>query len=59
MGAVEGGVRCCMFCDRGVQGWVKLEADCTMKKGCESMLQNPTAGYVNVSGGHTKCKTIN
>eukprot|EP00957_Ditylum_brightwellii_P189490 14423277-Ditylum_brightwellii.AAC.1 len=43
-GAVEGGVRCCAFCDRGVRGWAKLEADGTMKKGCKSMLRNPMAG---------------
>eukprot|EP00957_Ditylum_brightwellii_P051372 3895968-Ditylum_brightwellii.AAC.1 len=43
-GAVEGGVRCCAFCDRCVQGWVMLEADGTMLKGCKSMLQNPMAG---------------
>ena len=59
MGAVEGGVHCCVFCDRGVQGWAKLEADSTMQKGCESMLQNSTLGYVNMSGGQTKCRTIN
>eukprot|EP00957_Ditylum_brightwellii_P152117 11582006-Ditylum_brightwellii.AAC.1 len=44
MGVVEGGVCCCMSCDRAVQEWVKLDADGTMKKGCKSKLQNPMAG---------------
>eukprot|EP00957_Ditylum_brightwellii_P094325 7181811-Ditylum_brightwellii.AAC.1 len=30
MGAVEGGFHCCAFCDRGVWGWMKLDADGTM-----------------------------
>eukprot|EP00957_Ditylum_brightwellii_P133086 10147891-Ditylum_brightwellii.AAC.1 len=41
MGAFEGEVCCCEFCDRGVQGHVDLDAGGTMKKGCKSMLQNP------------------
>eukprot|EP00957_Ditylum_brightwellii_P110696 8441893-Ditylum_brightwellii.AAC.1 len=54
-GVVKGGIHCCEFCDRAVRGWVKLDADGTMKKGCKSLLWNPTTGYKNVSGRHTKC----
>ena len=41
MGAVEGRVCCRVSCDRGVQGWVQLDADGTMKKVLKSMQQNP------------------
>eukprot|EP00957_Ditylum_brightwellii_P202019 15328227-Ditylum_brightwellii.AAC.1 len=44
MGAVEGGVCCCAFCDRDAQGSVKLNADGTMYKGCKPMRRNPMAG---------------
>eukprot|EP00957_Ditylum_brightwellii_P188812 14372254-Ditylum_brightwellii.AAC.1 len=37
-----------------VQGWVKLDADGTLKKGCKSLLRIPMVGYKNVPGGHTK-----
>eukprot|EP00957_Ditylum_brightwellii_P150330 11447599-Ditylum_brightwellii.AAC.1 len=35
-GAIKGGVHCCASCDRVVQGWMKLEADITMKKECKT-----------------------
>eukprot|EP00957_Ditylum_brightwellii_P198340 15114122-Ditylum_brightwellii.AAC.1 len=59
MGAVDGGVCCCTFCDRVMWGWVKLDADDTMKKGSELKLWNPMTGYKNMSSRHTNCKTIN
>eukprot|EP00957_Ditylum_brightwellii_P162196 12350177-Ditylum_brightwellii.AAC.2 len=40
MEAVEGEIHCCVFCDN-TMWWVKLDADGTMKKGCESMIWNP------------------
>eukprot|EP00957_Ditylum_brightwellii_P189476 14422324-Ditylum_brightwellii.AAC.1 len=40
MGADECGIRCCAFCDKCVWGWVKLESDGTMTKGCKSKQQN-------------------
>eukprot|EP00957_Ditylum_brightwellii_P205077 15342161-Ditylum_brightwellii.AAC.1 len=49
IGAVEGGARCYVPCDRAVWGWVKLDAEGTMKKGCKLKLQNPMAIYKNVS----------
>eukprot|EP00957_Ditylum_brightwellii_P065627 4977330-Ditylum_brightwellii.AAC.1 len=45
---VEGGICCCAICNNCVRGWVKLDADGTMKKGCESMLQNPMSTFVDV-----------
>eukprot|EP00957_Ditylum_brightwellii_P183394 13969811-Ditylum_brightwellii.AAC.1 len=54
-GVVAGGVCCCATCDRAEQGWVKLDADGTMKKGCEPKLQNPMAGHKNMSGRHIQC----
>eukprot|EP00957_Ditylum_brightwellii_P068235 5180208-Ditylum_brightwellii.AAC.1 len=50
MGAVEGVDCCCAFFNRGVQGWVKLDADGTMYKERESMLWNPMTGYKNMPG---------
>eukprot|EP00957_Ditylum_brightwellii_P039836 3015963-Ditylum_brightwellii.AAC.1 len=55
MGVVEGGICCSAFHDRVVMGWVNLDTDGTMKKGCKSLLWNPMAGYKNMPGGHTKC----
>eukprot|EP00957_Ditylum_brightwellii_P014146 1065855-Ditylum_brightwellii.AAC.1 len=41
MGAIEGGIPCCAFCDKCVGGWVKLDDDGTMKKGYKSKIWNP------------------
>eukprot|EP00957_Ditylum_brightwellii_P135752 10352679-Ditylum_brightwellii.AAC.1 len=46
-GAVEGGVHCCASCDRAMWEWVKLDADGTVKKVCESTateFQTPSDG---------------
>eukprot|EP00957_Ditylum_brightwellii_P133875 10208352-Ditylum_brightwellii.AAC.1 len=45
----------CSMTGAGGWGWVKLDADGTMKEGCKTLLRNSTAGNETVSGGHTKC----
>eukprot|EP00957_Ditylum_brightwellii_P186964 14238603-Ditylum_brightwellii.AAC.1 len=44
-GAVEGEVCCHVFCDRGMQGQVDLDADGTMKKGVQV---NAIESHVNL-----------